>query len=287
VPVTFASPHAQVAPAPARAAWWHGLLAIGQRWMVASEGLTEVVGHVTGPMVKHRFNGPQKPGGPVPLSQADIEAARKAMVAHFHPERGEVVVLVTGGGRETVHAAVITGVSATGDVRIEQAIAQTGREPETYPGWLGGLSRWVDTRLGNSMFRMQGVLEDDWSRYAPAARRNTALVLSLQGDPARARSALGQVRGWIGRPYDRCLLAAEPATAATDREFYCTEIVAAYLNRVRPGVVGMSVVTGYRAFQVRDLMAATTRHGGPLQVWFNAGDRLDVAGLDPFPVSQN
>jgi hypothetical protein len=253
--------------------------------MLASEGLTDVVGHVTGPLVKFRFNGPQKPGGPAPLSPLDVDAARQAMVAHFHPERGEVVVVVTGGGRETVHAAVVTGVSATGDVRIEQAIAQTGRDLETYAGPLGILSRMLDAWKGNAPVRMQGVLEDDWSRYAVAARRNTALVLSLQGEPVRARAALARVRDWIGRPYDRCLLAAEPATPASDRELYCTEIVAAFFNRVRPGTVGMSIVTGYRAFQVRDLMAATTLHGGALHIRFNAGDRLDVAGLDPFPRS--
>ena len=251
--------------------------------MVASEGLTNVVGYLTGPLVKHRFNGPQKPGGPGPLSPADVEAARKAMVAHFHPKRGEVVVVVTGGGRETVHAAVVTGVSASGDVRIEQALAQTGSAPESYEGPLGVFSRGLDAWKGNAPVRMRGVLEDDWAHYAPLARRNTALVLSLAGDPDRARDALSRVRGWLGRPYDRCLLAAEPATPATDRELYCTEIVAAFLNRVRPGTVGMSVVTGYRAFQVRDLMAATTLHGGPLQVRYNAGDRLDVAALDPFP----
>ena len=64
---------------------------------------------------------------------------------------------------------------------------------------------------------------------------------------------------------------------------YCTEVSSWFVNRLKPGTVKQSTVGGYPVYQVTDHMKATDVHKGPLKVLYNGENRLDIAGLDPFP----
>jgi hypothetical protein len=246
----------------------------------------DAVGYVTGPIVKHTFNAPAKAGksAPAPLDAATIEAARKVMVANFRPEAGQVLVAISGGGDVTVHCFVVSGVSPAGHVQLTQAIAQTDEAPENYDGPGGRVMKALDGVERNAPRKMDGVVVADWKDYANRSKRNSIVLLALDTTPTKASGALAQLKALVGRPYDRTMLAADPATAASMQAFYCTELTAWFINTLRPGTVKLSkVAVGYPVFQVVDHMRATTLHGGPLRVIFNGRNRLDIAALDPHP----
>jgi|GEM_PF-2862405 len=254
--------------------------------MVRSPALDRAVGHLSGPFVKHRFNAPPAPGaatGPRALSADTIEEARALMARHFRPEEGKILVGIAGTGRETVHTFVVSGVRDDGAVRITQALAQVTEVPEDRRGLGGAVSGLLDRWLGNAPGRMQGVVEEDWATYARRSGRNTVAVLQLEADPRRVQEALEDLKRFVGKPYDRTLLASETATAASQAGFYCTEVSSWFLNRIRPGTVKPSRLMGYPVYQVSDHMRATEVHGGPLKVLYNGDDRLDFRALDPFP----
>lgn len=254
--------------------------------IVEDPALNTAVGYVTGPIVKHKFNAPPAPGGhgPPPLDATTVETARKVMAEHFRPDAGKVLVAIAGGGTTTVHAFVVSGVSPDGRVQITQAIAQTLDAPEDYHGVGGKVSKAMDAIERNTSLKMQGVVVADWATYAKISARNSVIVLELATTPAKARAALTALAGVVGRPYDRTMLAADPATVASTQAFYCTELTAWFINSLAPGTVKFShVANGYPVIQVADHMRATTVHGGPLKVLFNGQDRLDLVALDPKP----
>ncbi|MEB3197741.1 MAG: hypothetical protein VKP62_11110 [Candidatus Sericytochromatia bacterium] len=255
------------------------------RLMVHLPWLNRWVGEVSGAIVKARFNPPaDKPEGPspAPLETATIESARQIMASHFKPREGKVVIGISGAGPETVHCFVVSGVKADGRVSITQALAQYG-EVEAYRGVGGLVRRAMDRLMGNQAREMRGVVEEDWNEYARRSQRNSVVLLELDADPARVQAVLQELKGLVGRPYDRTLLAAAPATRASEAAMYCTEVSSWFINKLRPGTVRMSKVSGYPVFQVTDHMKATELHGGPLRVLYNGQGRLDVAALDPFP----
>lgn len=250
-----------------------------------SPRLNDAVGNLTGPMVKRMFNKPSAPGenGPPPLTARTIEEARRIMADRFRPEEGRVLIGIAGGGKETVHAFVVSGVEPDGSVTITQALAQTAGKPEDYSGVGGKLSQMLDKALGNKPEQMQGVLTESWSSYAVRSKRNSVVILELQADPKEVAKALAELEALVGKPYDKAMLGADPATPATQAGMYCTEISSWFVNRLRPGTIRPSRVMGFPIFQVADHMRATTVHGGPLKVLFNGQNRLDIAAVDPFP----
>lgn len=251
-----------------------------------SPQLNEALSSITGPMIKHKFNAPAKAAtGAVaaPLSAKTIEEARAIMAANFKPAEGKVLVGISGGGKETVHAFVVSGVRPDGSVRITQALAQVTDQPEAYEGFGGKISQLMDKLLHNKPNRMQGVVEEDWSQYAVRAKRNSIAILELDTDPKTAQKALEEMKGFIGRPYDGTMLAADPATPATLQQLYCTEVSSWFVNRIKPGTIKQSDLLGYPLYQVADHMKATEVHGGPLKVLFNGENRLDIKAANPFP----
>lgn len=251
-----------------------------------SPELNEALSHLTGPMIKHKFNAPAKAASgavAAPLSAQTIEEARRIMAEHFKPAEGKVLVGISGGGKETVHSFVVSGVRPDGSVRITQALAQVSDQPEAYQGFGGKISQLMDKLLKNEPKRMQGVVEEDWSQYAVRAKRNSIAILELDADPKVAQEALGEMKGLLGKPYDGTMLAADPATPATLQEMYCTEVSAWFVNRIQPGTIKQSEILGYPLYQVADHMRATDVHGGPLRVLFNGENRLDIKAADPFP----
>jgi hypothetical protein len=248
--------------------------------------LNKALGHVTGPLVKRRFNTPpgvvEKPAPP-PLEAKTIEEARQTMVKAFDPEHGKVVLAISGGGAETVHCFVVSGVKPDGKVMITQALAQTTDQDEPYKGLGGKIEKWLDKKLGNQPKRMAGVVEDNWSEYAARSKRNSIVVMQLDADPAKAQQALAKLKSFVGRPYDHTMLSSVRATEADNMEMFCTEISSWFANELHPGAVQQSSLMGWKVFQVTDHMQATDVHGGPLKVLFNGQNRLDIAGLDPHP----
>lgn len=264
-----------------------GALVAGVTWLMRrSTWVNDAVGHLSGPFVKQRFNAPAKPGqdpGPAPLTEAQIKAAEAQLRANFDPAKGKVVVGIAGTEDETVHAFVVSRVLPDGTVMITQALAKSDGPPEEYKGLGGAISKFLDRKLGNEPRQMRGVVEEPWASYAARSHRNTAIVMSLQTDPAKAQEAISTLRSFVGRPYDKTMLAAEPATAASEAGMYCTEIAAWFVNKLAPGTVKMSKNSGLAAFTVSDLMKATEVHGGPLRVHHNAEQRLDIRAADPHP----
>lgn len=247
-------------------------------------GLNDFAGNIVGPFVKARFNPP--PGddhGPAPLTAATIESARKLMAEHYKPAAGKVLIAIAGGGKETVHCFVVSGVKPDGTVMITQALAQYSDRPEAYEGLGGKIRKWMDGKKGNQTREMLGVVEDSWSAYAARSQRNSIVLMELDADPAKIEATLKDLKGLVGRPYDRTMLASSPATKASEAGMYCTEISAWFVNRLKPGTIKMSKVAGYPVFQVADHIRATDVHGGPLKVLFNGQNRLDLQNVDPFP----
>lgn len=251
-----------------------------------SPELNEALSHLTGPMIKRKFNAPSKAVAgsvPAPLQAKTIEEARALMASRFKPNEGKVLIGISGGGKETVHAFVVSGVKPDGSVRITQALAQVSDQPEAYQGFGGKVSQLMDKLLGNKPNRMQGVVEEDWAQYAVRAKRNSIAVLELEADPKLVKETLDEMKGLVGKPYDGTMLAADPATAATLQELYCTEVSAWFVNKLKPGTIKQSDMMGFPLYQVADHMKATTVHGGPLKVLFNGENRLDIKAADPFP----
>lgn len=288
----------QPAPVAAKPEAKPGVFSRAKSWVLAqvvggvswamrhSPGLNQAIGHVSGPFVKQRFNAPPKPGeptGPSPLDEAAIKAAEAQMRAAFDPSKGKLVVGLAGTETETVHAFVVSSVKPDGTVMITQALAQYNGKPEEYKGIGGWISKKLDQHLGNKPEQMMGVVEEPWASYAARSKRNTAVVMSFDADPAKAQEALATLKSFVGRPYDKTMLAAEPATKASEAGMYCTEIAAWFVNKLLPGAVQTSKASGLDAFQVADIMRASTLHGGPLRVRHNAHDRLDVRAADPHP----
>jgi hypothetical protein len=249
-----------------------------------SPELNEAVGNLTGPMVKRMFNAPSKPGSaPPPLTARTVEEARRIMAERFKPSEGKVLIGIAGGGKETVHTFVVSGVKPNGQVMITQSLAQTSDVPEDYRGVGGRIRQGMDKLLGNSPNRMQGVVTEDWTQYAARANRNSIVVMELEADPKVIATALEELKGFVGKPYDSTMLGSDPATDATRAGIYCTEVSSWFVNRIRPGTVKPSEILGFPIFQVADHMRATTTHGGPLKVLFNGENRLDIQNLDPVP----
>lgn len=249
-------------------------------------GLNAFVGNFTGPIVKARFNPPpgaHDPSGPAPLEAATIEQARKLMAERFKPAAGKVVIGISGGGAETVHCFVVSGVKPDGTVMITQALAQYGDKVDAYEGLGGKIRKWMDGKKGLQAREMIGVVEDSWSSYAVRSKRNSVVLMEMDADPKKIEAALKDLKSFVGRPYDRTMLASDPATKATEAGMYCTEVSSWFVNRLRPGTIGMSKVSGFPVFQVADHMRATDVHGGPLKVVYNGQERLDIKGVDPFP----
>lgn len=254
--------------------------------LVAHPTLNKMVSPFSGPFVKHMFNAPAKAGaavGPAALTDAQIEQARALMAKEFNPQKGRVLVALSGGGAETVHGFVVTGVGPDGKVQITQAIAQTGNQPETYKGVGGFIRRMLDKILGNAPMQMKGVVNEDWSTYAKQSQRNTFVLMALDTTPQKAQAALAAVKADVGKPYDETMLASDPATPATNQALYCTEVASSFVNRILPGTVKESNVAGYPVFQVADFMRASNVNGGPLKVLANAGNRLDIQHANPVP----
>jgi hypothetical protein len=248
--------------------------------------LNRALGHVTGPLVKRKFNTPAgvaEPPAPAPLEAKTIEDARRTMAKAFDPEHGKVVIGISGGGAETVHCFVVSGVKPDGQVMITQALAQATGPEEEYKGLGGKLERFLDQKLGNSTKRMAGVVEDNWVEYAKRSKRNSIVVMQLDADPKQAEAAIAKLKSFVGRPYDHTMLSAVRATEADNMEMFCTEISSWFVNELKPGTIQQSSVAGWKIFQVADHMKATDVHGGPLKVLFNGQNRLDIAGLDPHP----
>lgn len=251
-----------------------------------SPKLNDALSDLTSPLIKRKFNAPDKVASgaiAAPLMPKTIEEARAIMAARFKPAEGKVVIGISGGGKETVHAFVVSGVKPDGSVLITQALAQTSDQPEAYKGVSGKVSQLMDKMLGNKPNRMTGVVEEDWSRYAVRAKRNSIAILELDADPKVVQQALTEMKGLVGKPYDGTMLAADPATPATLQGMYCTEISAWFVNRIKPGTVKQSDILGYPLYQVADHMKATDVHGGPLKVLFNGENRLDIKAANPFP----
>jgi len=251
-----------------------------------SPQLNEALSNLTGPMIKHKFNAPAKEAAAsvaAPLSAKTIEEARAIMAANFKPEAGKVLVGISGGGKETVHTFVVSGVRPDGSVRITQALAQTSDQPEAYQGISGKISQLMDKMLHNNPNRMKGVVEEDWNQYAVRAKRNSIAILELDADPKVAQQTLEEMKGLVGKPYDGTMLAADPATPATMQAMYCTEVSAWFVNKIQPGTIKQSDILGYPLYQVADHMKATELHGGPLKVLYNGENRLDIKAADPFP----
>lgn len=251
-------------------------------------GFNRFLGNITGPIVKAKFN--PLPGtkasdpGPEPLKAETIEAARKLMAERFKPAAGKAMIAISGGGDETVHCFVVSGVKPNGDVMITQALAQYSGRPEQYEGVGGWIRKQMDGFKHNKAEEMQGVVEESWSEYAVRSKRNSVVLMEVDADPQAIESALKDLKNMVGRPYDKTMLAASPATKASESGMYCTEISAWFVNRLLPGTVKMSEAGGgYPVFQVADHMRATDLKGGPLKVIYNGQNRLDVAGADPFP----
>ncbi|MEB3222559.1 MAG: hypothetical protein VKS61_10820 [Candidatus Sericytochromatia bacterium] len=258
-------------------------------WMARHPRFARLVGDVTGPFVKRRFNplpGKVADVGPAPLRADTVEAARALMAGRFRPAEGKAIIGISGGGKETVHAFVVSGVKPDGSVLITQALAQYSDRPEIYDGPTGWLRKLLDRKLGNQPRQMMGVVEEDWTRYAARAERNSVVLMEVEADPAKLEATLRDLKRLVGRPYDRTMLASDPATAATEAGMYCTEVSSWFVNRLHPGTVKMSEVSGYPAVQVVDHLRATDVHGGRLKVLYNGESRLDVKGLDPFPVDR-
>lgn len=272
-----------------------GFLAGIKGWLMSSlhhllvrhPGLNNFVGNFTGPYIKHMFNAPAKPGepeGPPPLTATTVEQARKLMVEHFKPAEGKVVVAIAGGGNKTVHCFVVSGVSPDGKVQITQAIAQTNGKPEDYSGFGGFVRKQLDKFFGNSNEQMKGVVVEDWNEYAVRSKRNSIVVMELDADPAKVAETMAKLKDLVGKPYDRSMLADDPATKATTDAMYCTEVSAWFVNELRPGTVKPSLAAGgFPVYQVADHMLATDVHGGPLKVLFNGQNRLDIKNADPVP----
>ena len=249
-------------------------------------GLNAFVGNFTGPIVKARFNPP--PGvhedpGPAPLKAETIEAARKLMAERFKPAAGKVLIAISGGGKETVHCFVVSGVKPDGTVMITQALAQYGDRADAYEGLGGKIRKWMDGKKGNQGREMLGVVEEPWTAYAKRSKRNSIVLMEMDADPAKIQAALKDLKSFVGRPYDRTMLASDPATEASEAGMYCTEVSSWFVNRLAPGTVKMSKSSGFPVFQVADHMRATDVHGGPLKVIYNGEQRLDLQNVDPFP----
>lgn len=249
--------------------------------------INKAIGFITEPMVKRKFNAPAAPGaGPVaaPLKTETIEKARAMMAERFKPEQGKVLIGISGGGKETVHAFVVSGVKPDGAVEITQAIAQYSDKPQAYEGVSGKITKLIDKKLGNQPNEMKGVVVEDWAEYAQRSKRNSIVLLELEATPAAAREALSEMKKMIGRPYDPTMLGSDPATAASEQAMYCTEITSWFVNKLKPGTIQASEVAGFPVFQVADHMRASNVHGGPLKVLYNGENRLDLKGLNPFPL---
>lgn len=278
------------APAPAKPGFKQKLITWAMPklhdFLAAHPAANRFAANLTGPFVKQRFNGPAKPGAPTPpapLQAATIEQARQIMAANFKPAAGKVIVGIAGGGNETVHAFVVSGVTPDGHVKITQALAQYGDKPEDYKGLGGMIRKFLDKKLGNEPKQMQGVVEMDWSEYAKQYNRNTVVLTELDADPAKVQAALKDLKGLVGRPYDQTMLGSDPATPATVSQMYCTEISSWFVNTLRPGTIKPSFVSGYPVYQVADHMKAMDVNGGPLKVLYNGENRLDIKNANPFP----
>jgi hypothetical protein len=248
--------------------------------------LNKAMGHITGPIVKRKFNPPPgaiEPAAPAPLKASTIEDARKLMAKSFDPKAGKVVIGISGGGAETVHCFVVSGVKPDGQVMITQALAQATGPEEEYKGLGGKLEKWLDKKLGNSSKRMAGVVEESWSEYAVRSHRNSVVLMQLDADPAKIEQALAKLKTFVGRPYDHTMLSAKRALEADNQEMFCTEVSSWFVNELKPGTIQQSDVMGWKIFQVADHMKATDVHGGPLKVLYNGQNRLDIKNLDPHP----
>jgi hypothetical protein len=247
----------------------------------------KAIGNFAGPfIVKDLFNpwakAPETPAPP-PLSRDTIKTAETMMTERFRPKEGKVIIGISGGGAETVHAFIVTGVKPHGRVMITHALPSYSERAERYEGFGGAIRELLDRIKGNDSRALVGVAEQEWASYAAQSKRNTVVLLELDADPQTVQAALAELKTFIGRPYDSTMLAAEQATPASTAAFYCTELSSWFINRLRPGTVKMSSVKGYPIFQVSDHMRATTLHGGPLKVLYNGENRLDIKGLNPIP----
>lgn len=245
-----------------------------------------VMGNLTGPFIKQRFNkpaDPNAPAAPAALTATTVEEARRIMAERFKPQEGKVLVAIAGGGAETVHCFVVSDVKPDGKVMITQAIAQYSERPEEYKGLGGWVRKLLDKKLGNQPMQMKGVVTEEWTEYAQRSKRNSIVIMELDADPAKAQEALASLKALVGKPYDQTMLAADPATRSTEAQMYCTEISAWFVNKLRPGTIKPSKAMGLNVFQVADHMKATDVHGGPLKVLYNGQNRLDLKAADPFP----
>lgn len=249
--------------------------------------LNRAFGVVAGPFIKQRFNPAPKPNQvqtwPDAFTPEEVRGLEAKMAQAFKPKEGKVLVALCGGGKETVHAFVVSGVSPDGHVKITQALAQTAGKPEDYSGVSGFIRKFLDRKLGNAPEQMIGVVEEDFASYALRSKRNTFVLLELDAEPAEAEKALQELKGLVGKPYDRTMMSGEKATSASQQEMYCTEISSWFVNRLKPGTIEQSRMYGYPIYQVADHIKASSVHGGPLKVLANAGNRLDLEAVDPFP----
>ncbi|MDB5101515.1 MAG: hypothetical protein JWM80_5936 [Cyanobacteria bacterium RYN_339] len=248
--------------------------------------LNGAMGHITGPIVKRKFNPPAgaiEPAAPAPLKASTVEDARKIMAQRFDPKAGKVVIGISGGGAETVHCFVVSGVKPDGKVMITQALAQATGPEEEYKGLGGKVEKWLDKKLGNSSKRMAGVVEENWSDYAARSHRNSVVLMELDANPAEVEKALAKLKTFVGRPYDHTMLSALRGTKADNAEMFCTEVSSWFINELAPGTIKQSDVMGWKIYQVADHMKATDVHGGPLKVLYNGQNRLDIKNLDPHP----
>lgn len=268
------------------------------KWLLQSPQANRAVSHVTAPFVKAVGNlagpfivnnvfkpwaKPPQTNAPPLLSQATIHQAERVMADRFRPQNGKVIIGISGSGFETVHCFVVSGVGPKGQVRVTHALPSYGEKPENYAGIGGAIREMLDKLNGNDTRALIGVTEQKWTEYAVQSKRNTIVLLELEAHPSAVAKTLRTLRTFLGRPYDKTLLAAETPTDATTAEFYCTELSAWLINTLRPGTVKMSSFGGYPVFQVADHMRATDVHGGPLKVLYNGHDRLDIAGVNPLP----
>lgn len=292
-PVQVAAP-AKPAQAPAEPGFFKrildgaiaGLLGGTHTLLTKSPWLNQAIGNISGPIVKRKFNTPAGANddpGPAQLKPETIEQARQLMAERFKPKEGKVLVAISGGGDETVHCFVVSEVKPNGQVMITQALAQSIGPAEDYSGFGGMIRKFMDKKMGNQPNQMQGVVNESWTDYAVRSHRNSIVVMEMEADPAKIEEALKELKTLVGKPYDKAMLAADPATKSTKAAMYCTEVSSWFINKLRPGTVKQSYVKGFPIFQVADHMRATTDHGGPLKVLFNGQNRLDVKAVDPFP----
>jgi hypothetical protein len=242
------------------------------------------LGHITGPIVKRQFNPPPgevAPPAPAQLKPETVEEARKIMAERFQPKAGKVIIGISGGGPETVHCFVVSGVKPDGTVMITQALAQATGPKEPYKGIGGWVEKKLDQWLGNSDRQMAGVVEESWTGYAERSHRNTVVLMELEADPAKIEKTLAELKTFVGRPYDHTMLAGARGTRATTAGMYCTEVSSWFVNELRPGTIQQSDKSGWKVFQVADHMRATEVHGGPLKVLYNGQNRLDIAAINP------